>query len=396
MPLLWLPLLVASLWNVAGLVAVVRTTRRRAPAGLRAPAVSVLKPLCGCDADLSGNLESFFQQDHPDFELVFGAVDENDPALPVARALAARYPNVRCRVVTHPGGKALNPKIDNLMGLLPEARHDLLLVSDSNVRAPVHMLQEMAVLYATERAGLVTHLFAGVGENSLGAALENVELCGFTAAGVALPTALGDALVVGKSMLFSRQRLEELGGFERLADVLAEDFVLGKTFAHAGARVIVAPTVLSNVTRDMSLRGMAARHLRWSMLRFRLRPVAAALEPLTSPLALLPLAWWLMGPWALLWASTLLALRDGGGWLALRGRKRWYLPLVLSPLRELTALVVWAIAPIKQHVSWRGKRYRLGAGTLLYPENAPQHASGEPTSAAPPADAKSTFSARQS
>lgn len=394
MPLLWLPLLIASLWNVAGLAAVVRTTRRRVPAAVSTPAVSVLKPLCGCDADLAANLESFFRQDHPDFELVFGAVDASDPALPVARALAARYPRVRCQIVTHPGGRALNPKIDNLMGLLPAARHDLLLVSDSNVRAPVHMLREAASLYATERAGLVTHLFAGVGENSLGAALENVELCGFTAAGVALPTALGDALVVGKSMLFSRQRLDELGGFERLADVLAEDFVLGKTFAHAGARVIVAPTVLSNVTRDMSLRGMAARHLRWSMLRFRLRPVAAALEPLTSPLALLPLAWWLMGPWSLLWASALLALRDGGGWLALRGRKRWYLPLMLGPLRELTALLVWAVAPIKQHVSWRGKRYRLGAGTLLYPENQKEATSAATPGETPPAKGKSSFSER--
>jgi hypothetical protein len=158
--------------------------------------------------------------------------------------------------------------------------------------------------------------------------------------------------------------------------VLAEDFVMGKTFAHAGERVVVAPTVLQNVTANMTLRGMFARHLRWSMLRFRLRPLAAALEPVASPLALLPIAWMVLGPLSIAWAVVLLALRDVGGWVALRGTRRWHVPLLLAPLREILVLSAWAVAPFKQHVSWRGKRFRLGAGTLLYlePERAGAHA----------------------
>jgi ceramide glucosyltransferase len=333
--------------------------------------VSVLKPLCGRDADLEANLESFFEQDHPKFELLFGVTDPDDPAVEVARELAERHPHVPCRVVVHDGAGALNPKVDNLLGLLPAARNDLVLVSDSNVRAKPGYVRELAALYARERPGLVTNLFAGVGEDSLGAALENTQLCGFCAAGIALPTLLGDPLLVGKSALFSRRRLERLGGLRRLSDVLAEDFVMGKTFAHAGEKVVIAPTVLDNVTRNMTLGGMLARHLRWSMLRFRLRPVAAALEPVVSPLVLLPVAWLLFGPWALAWVVTLLGLRDVGGWLALRGVRRWYVPLALAPLRELLVLAAWAIAPFKQHVSWRGKRFRLGAGTLLYREPEP-------------------------
>jgi ceramide glucosyltransferase len=367
-PLAWVPVLVTTAWIVAGFVAVVLLTRRRVRRAEHLPPVSIVKPLCGADPALERNLESFFRQDHPRFELVFGVQDPHDPAAGVARRLAARYPSVRTRVVVHAGSGALNPKVDNLLGLLPLAAHDLVLVSDSNVSAPAGYVRELATLYAREKPGLVTNLFAGVGEDSLGAALENVQLCGFCAAGIALPTLLGDPLLVGKSALFSRRRLERLGGLRRLSDVLAEDFVMGKTFAHAGERVVVAPTVLENVTRTMSLRDMAARHLRWSMLRFRLRPVAAALEPVTSPLALLPLAWLVLGPWALAWALALLAVRDVGGWVALRGPARWYLPLVLSPLRELVVLSAWAVAPFKQHVSWRGKRFRLGAGTLLYPD----------------------------
>jgi ceramide glucosyltransferase len=366
--LAWLPIALSTLWITAGLVSVIAITRRRTRVTSAAPPVSILKPLCGRDPDLLQNLESFFLQDHEKFELLFGVVDPLDPALEVAHALAARYPGVPCRVVVHRGSGALNPKVDNLLGLLPKAKHDLVLVSDSNVRAPKDYVRELAALYASERPGLVTNLFAGVGEDSLGAALENVQLCGFCAAGVALPTLLGDPLLVGKSALFSRRRLERLGGLARLSSVLAEDFVMGKTFASAGNRIVVAPTVLANVTRTMTVGGMVARHLRWSMLRFRLRPVAAALEPVVSPLALLPLAWWLLGPWALAWALVLLTLRDVGGWVALRGTRRWYVPLVLAPLRELLILAAWAVAPFKQHVSWRGRRFRLGAGTLLYLE----------------------------
>ena len=271
-----------------------------------------------------------------------------------------------CRIVIHAGRGALNPKIDNLLGMLPRAKHDLALVSDSNVRAPSHYVRELASLYAAERPGLVTNLFAGVGEDSLGAALENVQLSGFCAAGIALPTVLGDPVLVGKSALFSRRRLQRLGGLRRLSDVLAEDFVMGKTFSQAGGRIIVAPTVLENVTHAMTVRAMLARQLRWSMMRFRVLPLAAMLEPVASPLALLPVVWVLLGPWAIAWAAVMLGLRDLGGWLVLRGRARWYLPILLAPLRELLVLGVWCVAPLKQHVSWRGKRFRLGAGTLLY------------------------------
>jgi ceramide glucosyltransferase len=368
--LLWLVVTTASVWIVAGLLAVLHLTKRPRVLFSRPPAVSVLKPLCGADPGLRQNLESFFRQDHPTFELVFGVMSDRDPALAVVHELLVKHPGVACRVIVHAGQGALNPKVDNLLGILPAATHDLVLVSDSNVRAPSHYLRELASLYARERPGLVTNLFAGVGETSIGAALENVQLSGFCAAGVALPTVLGDPMLVGKSALFSRRRLARLGGLTRLSDVLAEDFVMGKTFAHAGARVLVAPTVLENVTGSMSVSAMLARQLRWAMMRARLRPLTALLEPLVSPLALLPVAWALLGPWSLAWAAVLLALRDLGGWLTLRGTARWYLPLLLAPLRELLVLAVWCVAPFKQHVSWRGKRFRLGAGTLLYLESA--------------------------
>lgn len=345
-----------------------RAVVERAGRALDLPPVTILKPLCGKDAGLADNLASFFRQDHPNFELVFGVQRHDDPAIGVVNELAERYPEVSVKLVVHPGGTAINPKVDNLLGMLPHAAHDLVLISDSNVRAPAHYVSEMVeTLLADPKNGLVTNLFAGTGEDSLGSALENVQLNGFCAAGSALPTLLGDALIVGKSMLFSQRVFEELGGFRRVADVLAEDYVMGKLFQHGGYRVRIAPTVLDNVTRGMTLRGFVQRQQRWAMLRSRLRPAAQIMEPLTSPLAVLPLAWWWMGPAAAItWTLALLALRDVGGWVALRGFRNAWLPALLSPLRELFMLFVWARAPLKRHVTWRGHKVRLGAGTLVF------------------------------
>jgi ceramide glucosyltransferase len=359
-----------TLWNAAGLIALLRATRRNGlrRAGRAAP-VTVLKPLNGADSELYENLKSFFEQDHPEQELIFGVTNGTDTALAIVTRLRREYPNVRSRIVVHAGSDALNPKVNNLLGMLPYAQYDLVLISDSNVRAPRHYVSELARIHAATHAGIVTNLFAGSAESTPGGALENVQLNGFCAAGSALPTLIGDAAVIGKSTLFSRDLLERLGGLSRLSCVLAEDFILGKMFENAGHRVVIAPTVLASPNAGLSLRAAFARHLRWSMLRWRLRPTAALLEPLTSPLLVLPFAWHLFGAGALLWLLTLLALRDVGGWIVLRGLRRAWLPLVLAPIREIAAPFAWVLGAFKRHITWRGRRLRLSAGTLLYAES---------------------------
>jgi ceramide glucosyltransferase len=364
----WTLVAACSAWNVAGAVSIALATRPRPASATRPPPVSVLKPLSGADEGLYANLKSFFEQDHPDYELLFGVTNAADPALDVVAQLEREFPHVESKVVVHSGSAALNPKVRNLLGIQPHARHDLLLISDSNVRAPVHYVRELASLHATEHAGIVTNLFAGRGEQTLGAALENVQLNGFCAAGSALPTLNGDAAIIGKSTLFSHSALDRLGGLERLSCVLAEDFILGKMFEHAGERIVIAPTVLDNPNRRLTLRAAFARHLRWSMLRWRLRPVAALLEPITSPLLMLPFAWSSFGPLAALWFALLLTIRDLGGWVLLRGWGRAWIPILLGPVRELAAPVAWLVGALKRHVNWRGQRLRLSAGTLLYAE----------------------------
>lgn len=360
--------LVSSAWIVLGAASVAVVTRRKRPGSpATPPAVSVLKPLCGADAALAESLESFFVQDHPSYELLFGVEDEQDLAVPVARALMARYPDRAAKLVVHTVRSGVNPKVRNLRGMIEHARHDLVVVSDSNVRVPSHYLSELCAEHAAgERVGLVTNLVRGAGEQGVGSVLESVQLAGFCAAGVAGPTLVGEALVMGKSMLFSRRVLESLGGLGSVANVLAEDYVMGKMFQHAGYSVRIATTVVDNVITGATLRSFAGRSRRWAMLRFRLRPLAYAVEPLTSPLAMLPVAFAALGAWALPWALVLLGLRDVVQWTLLSGPRRAWLAVVLSPLREAIALVVWARAPLHRHLSWRGTRVRLSSGSVAY------------------------------
>lgn len=368
--LAWLIVFLTSAWIGLGLLSVALATRRRsAPRLHQAPPLTVLKPLCGADPSLESNLESFFGQSYPDFELVFGVERSDDPAREVVERLIARHPEVRARLVVHRTIEGHNPKVRNLRGMMRYAAHDLVLISDSNVRAPTDYLESMAREMGNPEVGLVTSLFTGAGGGSLGGDLERVQLSGFCAAGSALPTLVGYAAVIGKSMMFSRSELERLGGLGRVADVLAEDFVIGKMFQRANRRVAISSTIIENVIGRLEPKTFLARQLRWSMLRFRLRPVAYLLEPLTSPLATLPIAWSVMGPWSLLWATTLLLVRDAGGWAVLSGSSGIVTAVVLSPVREVAALAVWLVTPFKRHVSWRGTKLRITAGTALVAES---------------------------
>lgn len=365
---------ISTLWTVMGAVAVARATRSSSiPIERdRLEPVTVLKPLCGADPSLRENLESFFVQDHPRFELLFGVEREDDPAIGIVEELMGAHPDVRAKLVVHRGNKGHNPKVRNLLGMVGHASHDLVLVSDSNVRAPEHYLSEICAVRASDpEVGLVTNLFAGDGPGTVGASLECVQLTGFIAAGISLPTMVGDAIVVGKSMLFSMRELSRLGGLHRVADVLAEDYVITKMFEEAGRRVAIAPTVLTNVIGPIGIKTFFERHLRWSMMRMRLRPAYFAFEPLTSPLAVLPLAWLALGhTWATLWLAAMLLIRDVGGWLLLRGRSRLHVPLLSSLLRDVVMLAVWAATPFKRHVTWRGNRVRVCAGTALVAESS--------------------------
>ncbi|MEM9187703.1 MAG: glycosyltransferase [Myxococcota bacterium] len=373
--------MVPTAFVLAGLVALWRTRRRTSGSGTMP--MTVLKPLCGTDPNLEANLRSFFEQTHPRFELVFGVQGADDPSLAVVKALRDRHPNVRCRIVVHGGGRGVNPKVDNLRAMLPVASHDLLVISDSNVRVHPGYLEELAAEF-DEDTGVVSSLFYLRETPTVGAVLESFSLAGDIAPSVALTTSLGHPIVVGKSMAFRRQTFEALGGFSAVANVLAEDYVIGRMFHEAGYRIVVCPTPVENVAGPLTVQGFFRRHLRWNMIRLRLQPMAWFLEPLSRPV-FVACGLLLVGADPLvsvLWALGLIAVRDGGASLLLRGD----IPTLLHAaawipfgiLRDVVLLAAWVRAPFHRHVTWRGHRVRVSAGTRLYANRpAPETAAVE-------------------
>ena len=345
---------------------IVRRPPPRAPDVL--PPVSVLKPLRGADPSLEANLTTVFRLDYPAFEVVLGADSEDDPALEIARRVAARHPHVPSRVVADGRRVGMNPKVNNLSNILRCARHELVVISDSNIALPADWLRDMAAHHAQPGVGLVTSLFRGVPDGTLGARVEALQLDAFVAGGVAIASAAGRVCVVGKSMMLLRRDLGRIGGLRFLGRYLAEDQVCGEEIAAKGLRVVVASRVVENRLGRLSLADAAARHLRWARIRRAMNRGAFASELLLSPVAIaLAGAAMLQTPGSLALLAATVAAKlalDACAVLGLGGRVDALLP-VASLARDLGAALLWPLAFTASTVGWRGRTFRIGRRTLL-------------------------------
>ena len=199
------------------------------------PGISILKPLCGLDDRLAGNLLSFADLPYANYEVLLGLRSADDAAYALAWMATRRWPH-RFRIVLQQGEVGLNPKVNQLVTLARHARHDILVISDSNTRVEPDYLDDIAAHLEDPTVGLVTHLLAGEGETEsdtrLGAIADNLHITGVITPGVVAAKLLaGKDYVIGKSMAMRRADLEALGGFESVKNVLAEDFVLGRAVA---------------------------------------------------------------------------------------------------------------------------------------------------------------------
>lgn len=344
--------------------AVLDWRRQRPQASARSEPVSVLKPLHGLDDGLEENLRSFFEQDYPSFELLFAARREDDAGLALARRLSAEYPRVAARFFVTGEPPYANAKVWSLEIMTREAAHDLLVMSDSDIRVRPDALRTLAAEFADPRLGVATCPYRAVPGASFWSLLEalgmNTEFWGgcFTARLVER----GVHFAVGPTIAARRGVIEDLGGWPRLSQYLAEDFVLGQQASQRGHGVILSSCVIEHRIGAQPWRANFAHRLRWNRSTRRSRPCGYAGQIFTLPLPLglaaaaaAPAhAPWILGITALLralaaWGVSQLALRDP------LCRRRWY----LIPLQDLLSFAFWLAGFFGNTIEWRGRRYRL-------------------------------------
>jgi ceramide glucosyltransferase len=345
----------------------------------RAPRVTIFKPLAGCDDDLEQNLESFARLDYPSFEILLGIARRADPAHAVARRFVARHPTLEARVVTTDPRAAINPKVAQLIGLERHATGEVYVISDSNVRVRPTYLWSMVNELSDEHAGIVTSMFSGTGERSLGAALENLQICASTAPGIAsMDAATGRAFTVGKSLAVRRRDLHRLGGFGPVGGVLAEDHLLGRRFHDAGFQTRLSREVIENRNVHCSVARTFERHTRWAKMRRSLFPMAFCIEPLLTPIVVAS-ASLILSPTKIMLAVFAAIVVAQMAWALvavrlLRGRfVWWYAPLEIA--RSYVALVCWVCAWSSRRITWRGHPFHLLRGTAIAPVDSPSNES---------------------
>jgi ceramide glucosyltransferase len=331
-----------------------------------APGLSILKPLCGDDDDLAGNLEAFATLDYPRYELLLGVEHMLDAAVPIALAAQARWPD-RVRVVVQRGAPGLNPKVSQLMTLAGAARHGILVVSDSNVRPPAGYLDGIAAHLADPTVGLVTHAIVGAGAERLGSMLDALHLSSAIGPGViAAKRFAGKDIVVGKSMALRAADLAALGGFAVVKDVLAEDYVLGLLVPERlGKRVVVARAPVTQVTQHRSVGDFVRRYLRWQVIhRQAVSRLAYAGELALNPVFLALVAA-VLGPAAP--ALAVVAAKAGidAAVGRLLGAPVSFAALAAGPLKDLLVGYAWTRGLVADTIVWRGHRLRVMDGTRL-------------------------------
>ena len=338
--------------------------------------VSILKPLRGTDPEMYESLRSHCLQDFPDYEIIFGVSDPDDPAIPLIERLKLEFPQCAVRWIVCAKKLGANIKVSNLAQMLFEAKHDFIVVNDSDIRVQPDYLSRVTARLADPQVGLVTCLYRGVHGRTLGSRLESLGISTDFSAGVLAARQLEGEIRfgLGSTLAFRRRDLEAIGGFKAFADYLADDYEIGRRIAERGFDVKLSDAVVETFLPAYTLREFVHHQLRWSrtVRDSRRWGYLGLVVTFGLPWALLALflSLWLscgtLAAWLLLVLVTGLRLAVAllVGWSVLRDRQ--VLPLLpLLPLRDLVAPLVWIASLTGHTVMWRGESFRLKNGKLV-------------------------------
>ncbi|MGO9642542.1 MAG: bacteriohopanetetrol glucosamine biosynthesis glycosyltransferase HpnI [Candidatus Acidiferrales bacterium] len=345
----------------------------RVPPDRDAPArpISILKPLRGLDPGAYENLSSFCRQEYPSYEILFAVSDADDPIVPVVERVIAEFPEKVIRLLVTGAAEGANSKVSNLCRLVREARFDLFVISDGDVRVEADYLRGIVALFREPRVGGVTALYRGIEARQWVARLDcvgsSVAFCG---AALVARELEGLRFMMGSTMAVPRARLEEIGGFEALLDLHSDDYELGRRIAARGWRVELAPEPVWMDYAPQTLGAYLRHELRWAIGIRHIRPgghfgllftqglplvlLAAALAP-SGAIAAAYLVGYAVLRFAMGWTIGVWGLRD-----PVVRRNLW-----LLPVRDALAFLVWLASFVVNRIEWRGSKFRLENGRMI-------------------------------
>lgn len=332
---------------------------RAAPAARSGPlpAVSILKPLAGADLGLEDNLRSFFNQRYDaDWELLFAVRTRDDAAVPIVEKLQREYPDVVSRLLFVGEPPWANAKVWSLEQMFRQARHDLLVMADSDIRVTPGMLARITA----EPFDLTTCPYRAVGGPSLWSRLEAEGLNTEFIAGLLVARLVegGVKFAVGPTIAAKKQVLAAIGGFARLKDYLAEDFVMGQFASEQGFDVRLSGYVVEHRIGSEPLAKNFAHRLRWNRSTRRSRPAGYVGQIFTNPLPAATLLWIVAPAWWPLAAATI-ALRFFTAFFLARRVLHANINLTLVVLQDWLSLAFWIAGFFGNTIEWRGRLYRL-------------------------------------
>ncbi len=376
-PLAVLLALLAGSW-IYCLLVVIAARRYLAvqPPPLESPEpVSILKPLAGAEPDLEDNLRSFFEQDYGEFEILAAVREATDPALAVFERLAAEYRHIPTRAMVTGEPPWPNAKVYSLDRMMSAARYDLVVMSDSDIRARPDLLRILAAEFQDAGLGLTTCPYRAVPGRSFWSTLEAIGMNTEFLGGVLVARMVeGMKFAVGPTTAARKRVLEDIGGFGRLRDYLAEDFAMGKFAAERGHGVGLSSAIVEHHIGSQTLSANTGHRIRWARSTRRSRPAGYIGQLFTNPL---PLALLLLAAAPGWWPVVLLSVpvRAAAAWATARWvlrdplcARHWY----LVPLQDIVSFLFWLAGFFGNSIRWRGRKYCLSRdGRFRLQESGP-------------------------
>ena len=352
----------------------------RATSAPSLPPVTILKPVHGMEEQLAANLESFFQQDYPNYEVILGVRDADNPAGKIADEVRARYPNVPSRLIVSGPPSWPSAKVFALDKMMAASSRSYFIISDSDVRVTPDFLRNTIAPLLDPKVGLVTCMYRGIPSSDFWSWLEALGLSVEMSSGVMVADMMeGMRFALGPAMAVRRDAIDAIGGIAAVADYYSDDFELGNRIWAKGYKVILSHHIVRNVLTSRSPLRTLGDQLRWMKSTRYSRPLGHAGTSLTyaMPFGILGfIAAAALGRWQL--GVDLLALACVNriiqsiavGWFVTRDPRAIWL-CWLYPVRDFFGFVAWALSYTSREFYWRGETYRFGKGGKIAPLERP-------------------------